>query len=71
MFPEFGYIVNETQMQYYKYKHFTGEKIIIETLKMGWQVKDKYMYLEKDIDIKDCKNKGYKNITDLKRPHSA
>jgi hypothetical protein len=71
MFPEFGYIVNATQMQYYKYKHFTGENKIIEALKMGWQVKDKYVYMEKDLDIQDYKNMGYKNITDLKRPHSA
>ena len=71
MFPEFGYIVNATQMQYYKYKQYTGENKIIEALKMGWQVKDKYVYLEKDLDIQDYKNMGYKNITDLKRPHSA
>lgn len=71
MFPEIGYIVNETQLQYFKYKHFTCEEKILSAQIYGWQIKDKYIYVETEKDIQDYKNTGYKNITDLKRPHSA
>ena len=71
MFPEFGYLVNATQMQYYKYKHFTGEIRIMEALKGTWQVKDKYIYVETQGEIQVYQSQGYKNIIDLKRPHSA
>jgi hypothetical protein len=71
MFPEFGYIVNTTQMQYFKFKHFMGINMIKDALNYGWQIQDKYIYVEFTIDMDHYKKTGYKNITDLKRPHSA
>ena len=71
MFPESGYIVNTTQMQYFKFKHFMGDTMIKDALTYGWQIQDKYIYVEFAIDMNYYKGCGYKNITDLKRPHSA
>jgi len=70
MFPESGYLVNNTRMEYFKFNHFTGEQYLYELLMNDlWSKTDTYFYIPTAFDLEPYAS--YRNIRDLKRPHSA
>lgn len=70
MFPESGYLVNNTRMMYFKFDNFTGEHYLNELLQKDlWSKSDTYFYIPSAFDF--LPYTSYRNIRDLKRPHSA
>jgi len=70
MFPESGYLVNNTRMEYFKFNHFTGEQYLHELLSNDiWSKSNTYFYISSAFDLQPYAS--YRDIRHLKRPHSA